>query len=66
MGIGKALGGILSDIYGIRKVATFSTLIVVPFLCIGDNLMIVSLLDVMMFSMTMSITLAQELHQIKS
>ena len=58
MGIGKALGGILSDIFGIRKVATFSTLIAVPFLCIGDNLMFVSLLGVMMFSMTMSITLA--------
>ena len=58
MGIGKALGGILSDIFGIRKVAVFSTVMAIPFLCIGDNLMIVSLIGVMFFSMTMSITLA--------
>ena len=58
MGIGKALGGILSDKFGIKKIATISTLIAIPFLCFGDNLMIVSLIGVMFFSMTMSITLA--------
>lgn len=58
MGCGKALGGILSDAYGIRKVGVLSTLLAVPFLAIGDNLMIVSLLGVMFFSMTMAITLA--------
>ena len=57
MGIGKALGGILSDIFGIRKVAIFSTLTAIPFLCFGDNIMIVSLIGVMLFSMTMAITL---------
>ena len=58
MGLGKALGGILSDAFGIRKVAIFSTLLAIPFLIIGDNLMIISLIGVMFFSMTMSITLA--------
>ena len=58
MGIGKALGGILSDAYGIRKTAIFSTILAIPFLAIGDNLMFISLIGVMFFSMTMSITLA--------
>ena len=58
MGIGKALGGILSDCFGIRKVALLSTVLAIPFLCIGDNLMVVSLIGVALFSMTMSITLA--------
>ena len=57
MGIGKALGGILSDRFGIRKIAIISTLLAIPFLCFGDNLMLVSLIGVMFFSMTMSITL---------
>ena len=58
MGIGKALGGILSDKFGIKKIATLSTLLAIPFLCFGDNIMIISLIGVMFFSMTMSITLA--------
>lgn len=57
MGIGKALGGILSDLFGIRKVAILSTLIAIPFLCFGDNIMLISLIGVMFFSMTMAITL---------
>ena len=58
MGIGKALGGILSDAFGIRKVAILSTSLAIPFLCFGDSIMIISLIGVMAFSMTMSITLA--------
>lgn len=58
MGIGKALGGILSDKFGIRKVAILSTLFAIPFLCFGDHYMMISLIGVMFFSMTMSITLA--------
>lgn len=57
MGIGKALGGILSDLIGIRKTAIISTLLAIPFLCFGDNIMIISLIGVMFFSMTMAITL---------
>lgn len=58
MGLGKALGGILSDLFGVNKVAIFSTLAAIPFLCFGDKIMIISLIGVMLFSMTMAITLA--------
>ena len=58
MGFGKAMGGILSDAFGIKKVAIFSTLFAIPFLCFGDSIMIISLFGVMAFSMTMSITLS--------
>lgn len=57
MGLGKALGGILSDIFGIKKVTMLSILFALPFLIIGDKLMIISLIGVLLFSMTMSITL---------
>lgn len=58
MGFGKALGGILSDAYGIKKIAISSMLLSIPFLIFGDNIMIISLIGVLLFSMTMSITLA--------
>jgi hypothetical protein len=58
MGFGKALGGIISDLIGVRKTAIISTVGALPFLLFGDNYMIISLLGVLMFSMTMSITLA--------
>lgn len=58
MGTGKALGGILSDWIGIRKTAVISILLALPFLLFGDDLMLISLIGVLMFSMTMSITLA--------
>lgn len=57
MGIGKALGGILSDYFGIKKVAIFSVLLSISFLCFGDNIMVISLIGIMFFSMTMAITL---------
>jgi hypothetical protein len=65
MGLGKALGGILSDKIGIRKVAILSTLLAIPFLCAGDNIMIVSIIGVMFFSMTMSITLGIVVSSLK-
>lgn len=58
MGFGKALGGILSDIYGVKKVGILSSLLALPFLLFGDKLMFISLIGVLLFSMTMSITLA--------
>lgn len=58
MGIGKAMGGILSDAIGIKKTAIISIVGALPFLLFGDNIMIISLIGVMLFSMTMSITLA--------
>ncbi len=65
MGLGKALGGILSDKFGIRRVAVLSTLLAIPFLCFGDNIMIVSIIGVMFFSMTMSITLGILVSELK-
>ena len=58
MGIGKALGGILADLFGVKKVALGSIALALPFLLFGDNHMFVSLIGVMLFSMTMSVTLA--------
>lgn len=57
MGVGKAMGGILSDAFGMKKIAISSMLLSIPFLLFGDNIMIVSLIGVFFFSMTMSITL---------
>ena len=58
MGCGKALGGVFADLFGVRKTAVFSMVCALPFLFAGDNIMTVSLIGVMFFSMTMSITLA--------
>ncbi len=58
MGIGKALGGIFVDKIGIRKTIYISMLGALPFLLFGDQIMSVSLIGVMFFSMTMAITLA--------
>lgn len=58
MGLGKALGGVLSDALGIKKVAIISMILSLPFLLIGDAHMLISLIGVLLFSMTMSITLA--------
>ena len=58
MGVGKAMGGILIDSIGIRKTALLSTIGALPFLLFGDNIMYLSLIGVMMFSMTMAVTLA--------
>lgn len=57
MGIGKALGGILIDLIGMKKTAIFSVIAALPFLIVGDNLMVVSLIGVLFFSMTMAVTL---------
>ena len=65
MGLGKALGGILSDLFGIRKIAIISCLLAIPFLCFGDNNMFISLIGVMFFSMTMAITLGILVSKLK-
>lgn len=58
MGLGKCLGGIVADTIGIKKTALLSTILAIPFLLCGNNYMLISLIGVMFFSMTMSITLA--------
>lgn len=58
MGVGKALGGLLADRFGYKTVGVASSLLAIPFLVIGDRNMIVSVIGIMLFSMTMSITFA--------
>ena len=65
MGIGKAMGGILVDFIGIKKTALLSTLGSLPFLIFGNNVMIISLIGIMMFSMTMAITLGLIVSELK-
>lgn len=57
MGTGKCLGGILADAYGVKKIGLISVIGALPFLLFGDKIMIISLFGIMLFSMTMSITL---------
>ena len=57
MGLGKAIGGLLIDSIGIKKTALISTIGALPFLLLGNNIMTISLIGIMMFSMTMAITL---------
>ena len=57
MGIGKGLGGILSDKFGAKKTALISTALSLPLLILGGNIMWVSLIGVALFSMTMATTL---------
>ncbi|MEE3344338.1 MAG: hypothetical protein VZS44_09630 [Bacilli bacterium] len=57
MGIGKGMGGVLIDIIGIRKTAFISTIGALPFLLFGDKIMMISLIGILLFSMTMAITL---------
>ena len=58
MGIGKALGGVLVDKIGMRKTILISTIGAIPFLIFGNEIMIISLIGLLLFSMTMAITLA--------
>lgn len=66
MGIGKALGGIFSDLFGVKRTSVISVIAALPFLLCGDNFMFISLIGVMLFSMTMSITLALLVSVLKS
>ena len=58
MGIGKALGGLLIDKVNIKFTSIISTLLALPFLLFGDHNMYLSLIGIMLFSMTMPVTLA--------
>lgn len=58
MGLGKCLGGILIDRIGIKWTSLISTIGSIPFLIFGDTIMPISIIGVMLFSMTMAITLA--------
>lgn len=65
LGIGKALGGYLCDVIGYRKVGFISTIACVPFIALGNKYMFLSLVGLLLFSMTMSVTYAMALSVIK-
>lgn len=65
MGIGKAMGGFLCDRIGIRKTAFISIIGALPFLILGNKIMIVSLIGIMFFSMTMAVTLGMIISVMK-
>ena len=65
MGIGKALGGVLSDKIGIRKTAIISIIGALPFLLLGNKIMVVSLIGIMFFSMTMAVTIGMVISVMK-
>ena len=65
MGFGKALGGVLSDLIGIRKTAFISIIGALPFLILGNKIMIVSLIGIMFFSMTAAVTLGMVISVMK-
>lgn len=57
LGIGKALGGFFCDSFGYRKTAFLSIVIALPFLLLGEKIGVFSLIGVLLFSMTMPVTL---------
>lgn len=65
MGGGKAMGGYLSDWIGSKKTGVYSTILCIPFLLIGKNIMLLSIIGVFLFSMTMSICFGMLLSVIK-
>ncbi len=56
MGLGKYFGGFLCDRIGYRKTTVISLFLSLPFLLFGNELMVISLIGVGLFSMTMPIT----------
>ncbi len=65
MGLGKAAGGIFADAYGVKKVAILSSVLSLPFILLGNRIMLISLIGIMLFSMTMSVTLALNVSVLK-
>lgn len=65
MGIGKALGGLLIDKTNIKIASIVSTVLALPFLLFGNHNMYLSLIGIMLFSMTMPVTLALLVSRLK-
>ncbi len=65
MGLGKALGGYLSDRFGAKRTGVWSTVLCIPFLLFGKDLMLISVFGVFCFSLTMSITFGMLLSVIR-
>ena len=66
MGFGKAMGGYLADKFGAKKVAVGASIVGIPFLLLGNKVMLISVLGVFLFSFTMSITFGMLLSVTKA
>jgi len=54
---GKALGGFLGDQFGAKRVGVSSLLLSLPLLCFGKNIVLFSVIGIILFNITMPITL---------
>lgn len=54
---GKAIGGFLGDKFGARKAGVFALILSVPFLYFGENNAILAMIGILLFNITMPITL---------
>ena len=55
--IGKAAGGFLGDVFGARRIGTVSLVVSIPFLLLGNTMPVVSMMGIVLFNLTMPITL---------
>lgn len=55
--VGKALGGFLGDRFGAKRVGFTSLIASIPFLCLGQNTILLSVIGIILFNITMPITL---------
>jgi MFS transporter, FSR family, fosmidomycin resistance protein len=55
--LGKGLGGFIADRYGWTRVATGSLALSIPFLVLGVNIPVLGMLGLLLFNVTMPITL---------
>ena len=55
--LGKALGGIVGDRFGAAETGVISLLVSVPLMCLGAESAVLSLAGILLFNMTMPITL---------
>lgn len=55
--LGKALGGMAGDRFGGARTGVMSLIVSVPFVCLGAGNMVLSLAGILLFNMTMPITL---------
>lgn len=55
--VGKVLGGFLGDKFGARRVGVTSLIASIPFLLLGQNIIILSVIGIILFNITMPITL---------
>lgn len=54
---GKFIGGFAADFFGARRIGVITLLLSLPFLILGNNNMFISILGIILFNMTMPITL---------